>query len=48
MTRRLIDAVRAVLAPTAHEPVHFHNDGMHGEPAVCYDVACGRPKLDIG
>jgi hypothetical protein len=46
MTRRIIDAFRGLL-PTAAEAVHFHNDGLQGEPGACYDRGCGRPRLDV-
>jgi hypothetical protein len=47
MTRRILDAVRGLLTPPADD-VHFHSDGMHGEPSACYEGGCGRPRLDIG
>ena len=48
MTRRIIDAVRGLLpAPTASDDVHFHSDGLLGEPSACYDRGCGRPRLDV-
>ncbi len=48
MTRRIIDAVRGLLpAPTASDEVHFHSDGLQGEPSACYDRGCGRPRLDV-
>ena len=48
MTRRIIAAVRGLLpAPTATDEVHFHSDGLQGEPSACYDRACGRPRLDV-
>ena len=48
MNRRMIDAVRGLLTfPTPAEDVHFHSDGLHGEPGACYDTACRRPRLDV-
>jgi hypothetical protein len=47
MTRRIIDAVRGLLAVPAADDVHFHSDGLQGEPGACYDSGCGRPRLDI-
>ena len=47
MTRRILDAVRGLLALPADD-VHFHSDGMHGEPSVCYEGGCRRPHLDVG
>ena len=48
MTRRIIAAVRGLLlVPAASDEVHFHSDGLHGEPSACYDRVCGRPRLDV-
>jgi len=48
MTRRIIDAVRELLpVPTPADAVHFHNDGLQGEPGACYDSRCGRPRIDV-
>lgn len=48
MTRRIIDAFRGLLPlPTPTEDVHFHSDGLQGEPGACYDGGCGRPRLDV-
>ncbi len=46
MTRRIIDAFRGLL-PTPADDVHFHSDGLQGEPGACYDRGCGRPRLNI-
>jgi hypothetical protein len=48
MTRRIIDTVRGLLTHPTADDVHFHSDGLQGEPGACYDRACGRPRLDIG
>jgi hypothetical protein len=49
MTRSIMDAYRALLPERNPEAaVHFHADGLNGEPAVCYDARCGRPALDAG
>jgi hypothetical protein len=48
MTRRIIDAVRDLLAfPASGDDVHFHNDGLQGEPGACYDSRCARPRIDV-
>jgi hypothetical protein len=47
MARLRLRALRRALTPTTQttQPVHFHN-GPHGQPAVCFDSACSRPRLD--
>jgi hypothetical protein len=48
MTRRILDALRALVAePTTDAAVHFHGDGLNGEPAACFDAGCNRPALDV-
>ena len=48
MTRRILGALRSlVAAPTSDSAVHFHSDGLHGEPAACFEARCARPALDI-
>ena len=48
MTRRIIDAFRALLVePAPDAAVHFHGDGLSGEPAACFDDRCSRPALDV-
>ena len=46
MTRRIFNAFRGLL-PTPADAVHFHSDGLQGEPSACYDGGCGRPRLDV-
>jgi hypothetical protein len=49
MTRRILGALRSIVAePRPDAAVHFHGDGTHGEPAVCFDARCSRPALDVG
>jgi hypothetical protein len=48
MTRRIVDAFRALLTdPSPEAAVHFHGDGLNGEPAACFDAGCNRPALDV-
>jgi hypothetical protein len=49
MARLRLRALRRALTSHTHNthPVHFHN-GPQGQPAVCFDGACRRPKLDVG
>jgi hypothetical protein len=46
MTRRILAAFRGLL-PMPADPVHFHSDGLQGEPSACYHGGCGRPRLDV-
>jgi hypothetical protein len=47
MTRRLIGVVaRALREAPADTQVHFHQ-GSLGQPAVCHDRRCARPRLDV-
>jgi len=46
MTRRILGALRSLVAePRPDDAVHFHGDGINGEPAVCFDAHCSRPAL---
>ena len=46
MTRRILSALRSIVTePTPDAAVHFHGDGMNGEPAACFDAHCARPAL---
>ena len=48
MTRRLMGALRSIIAePSPDAAVHFHGDGINGEPAVCFDAHCRRPTLEV-
>ncbi len=48
MTRRILGALRSINAETRPDAaVHFHGDGLHGEPAACFDTQCTRPALDV-
>jgi hypothetical protein len=48
MPRRILGALRSLVAePTADSAVHFHGDGLRGEPTVCFDASCSRPALDV-
>ena len=48
MTRRILGALRSLVAePGADSHVHFHGDGLNGEPAACFDSHCRRPALDV-
>jgi hypothetical protein len=48
VTRRIMDAFRTLLAePSPDSAVHFHGDGLNGEPAACFDDLCRRPALDV-
>jgi hypothetical protein len=47
MARLRLRALRHALTHThTTQPVHFHN-GPQGQPAVCFDSACRRPRLDV-
>jgi hypothetical protein len=47
MTQRLITIFRNLRMELHGTAVHFHSDGMHGEPTVCFDAHCARPALDV-
>ena len=48
MTRRIVRALRSLVADqTPDSVVHFHGDGLHGEPAACFDARCNRPALNL-
>ncbi|MDP9344122.1 MAG: hypothetical protein M3P44_00070 [Actinomycetota bacterium] len=48
MTRRILTALRSIVAePATDAAVHFHGDGLNGEPAACFDARCRRPALDV-
>ena len=48
MTRRLVNALRSFLVDAPSEgAVHFHFDGLNGEPSVCHNGRCTRPAADI-
>jgi hypothetical protein len=48
MTRRILGALRSLVAePSADSGVHFHGDGLNGEPAECFDAHCRRPALAV-
>ena len=48
MTRRILDAFRGLLpVPSPAGDVHFHSDGLQGEPGACYDRDCARPRLNV-
>ena len=48
MTRRILGALRSLVAePVADSGIHFHGDGLQGEPAACYDTHCRRPALEV-
>jgi hypothetical protein len=48
MTRRILGALRSFVAePGADSKVHFHSDGLNGEPAACFDAQCRRPTLEV-
>jgi len=48
MTRRLLGALRSIIAePSPDAAVHFHGDGINGEPAECFDAHCRRPTLEV-
>ncbi|MEA2311040.1 MAG: hypothetical protein QOE28_1008 [Solirubrobacteraceae bacterium] len=48
MTRRFLGALRSLVAdPAADAAVHFHNDGLNGEPSACFDARCNRPAISI-
>jgi hypothetical protein len=48
MARLRLRALRRALTSHTHQthPVHFHN-GPQGQPAVCFDRGCSRPRLDV-
>jgi hypothetical protein len=46
MARRIAAALRRAFNPPYQEPpVHFHQ--ADGQPEVCYDAGCPRPRLTI-
>jgi hypothetical protein len=48
MTRRILGALRSLIAePGTDSSVHFHGDGLHGEPSACFDAHCRRPALQV-
>jgi hypothetical protein len=49
MARIRLRALRRALTSYINQTdtVHFHN-GPQGQPAVCFDHGCRRPKLDVG
>jgi hypothetical protein len=48
MTRRIMSALRSLVAePSTDSVVHFHREGLRGEPAACFDARCTRPALDV-
>jgi len=48
MTQRILGALRSLVAePSADSSVHFHGDGLRGEPAACFDTQCSRPALKV-
>ena len=46
MSRRILHVLRSRIATPAWA-VHFHDDGLSGESAACFDARCGRPPLSI-
>jgi hypothetical protein len=47
MTQRVIGWISGLVRDPDTEPeVHFHQ-GPDSTPAVCYDVSCGSPRLDV-
>jgi hypothetical protein len=48
MARLRLRALRRALTPntTTTHPVHFHN-GPQGQPEVCFNHSCRRPRLDV-
>jgi len=48
MTRRILGALRSLVEePHPDAMVHFHGDGLQGEPSACFDAQCRRPALDV-
>ena len=48
MTRRILSALRSLVAePNPDAVVHFHGDGLNGEPSACFDARCSRPALNV-
>ncbi len=48
MTRRVLNALRNIIVDVPSEGgVHFHLDGLNGEPSVCYNGRCTRPAADV-
>ena len=47
MARFTLRSLRRALTQSTHSktPVHFHN-GPHGQPEVCFDHSCSRPRLN--
>jgi hypothetical protein len=46
MARRIVDALRRALNPPYEAPpVHFH--AHPGNPEVCFDAKCPRPRLSL-
>jgi hypothetical protein len=47
MARSVLRSLRRALTPRTHDnqSVHFHN-GPHGQPEVCFDHSCSRPRLN--
>jgi hypothetical protein len=47
MARSVLRSLRRALTPRTHDnqSVHFHN-GPHGQPEVCFDNSCSRPRLN--
>jgi hypothetical protein len=48
MARIRLRALRRALTSHVHQThsVHFHN-GPQGQPEVCFDHGCSRPRLDV-
>jgi hypothetical protein len=48
MARRIVSTLRTVLGDLPTErAVHFHFDGLNGEPCVCHSPNCTRPAADL-
>ncbi len=48
MPRRLLNALKTFIVDApADGGVHFHFDGLNGEPSVCHNGRCTRPAADI-
>ena len=46
MAHRIVDALRrAFNHPYAEPSPHFH--AHHGNPEVCFDASCVRPRLTV-
>jgi hypothetical protein len=46
MARRIVDALRRALSAPPEEPSpHFH--AHPGNPEVCFDANCVRPRLTV-